>query len=188
MQDDENQYKCDQCDNYIDSMDKSFSNYYVKFRNSKKKSLIIAFSITGFLILANILACILLGYQIYNIEKERPHSCHNKIQVSREQNFQSSDVSSDFAAYMKDMQKSIKLNWNPPKLDSTNSVTLKYKIDRNGNLLEYSVLKTSGIKEFDDAAITTLKNTAPFKPLPASYKGESIDIQFTFDYNVFRNK
>lgn len=40
----------------------------------------------------------------------------------------------------------------------------------------------------DNAAIEPLLKTAPFEPLPEDYNGKSIDIQFTFDYNVFKNK
>lgn len=40
----------------------------------------------------------------------------------------------------------------------------------------------------DNAAIDALLKTAPFDPLPEGYNGKSIDIQFTFDYNVLKNK
>ena len=35
------------------------------------------------------------------------------------------------------------------------------------------------------SAINAVEMTAPFKPLPSEYKRSSVDIQFTFDYNVF---
>ena len=34
-------------------------------------------------------------------------------------------------------------------------------------------------------ALKAVELTAPFRPLPADFRGQSIDIQFTFDYNVF---
>jgi outer membrane biosynthesis protein TonB len=37
----------------------------------------------------------------------------------------------------------------------------------------------------DNAALNAVKLAAPFRPLPPEYKGQNIDIQFTFDYNVF---
>ena len=37
----------------------------------------------------------------------------------------------------------------------------------------------------DRAALNAVEVTAPFRPLPAEFKGQYIDIQFTFDYNVF---
>ena len=35
------------------------------------------------------------------------------------------------------------------------------------------------------AALKAVELTAPFRPLPADFKGQNIDIQFTFDYRVF---
>jgi TonB family protein len=60
-----------------------------------------------------------------------------------------------------------------------------FKIAKDGRLLSCSVFKSSGLQSADNAAINAVKLAAPFKPLPTEYKGQNIDIQFTFDYNVF---
>ena len=64
-------------------------------------------------------------------------------------------------------------------------VVLLFKIAKDGRLLSCSVFKSSGLPGADKAAINAVQATAPFRPLPAEFKGQSIDIQFTFDYNVF---
>ena len=91
----------------------------------------------------------------------------------------------DFGPYMRDLQKRIKFNWNPPKGNESKRVVLLFKIAKNGQLLSCRVHKSSGLPAADQAALNAVKLTAPFRPLPAEYKGSSIDIQFTFDYNVF---
>lgn len=91
----------------------------------------------------------------------------------------------DFGPYMRDLQRRIKMNWNPPKGNESKRVVLLFKIAKDGRLLSCSVFKSSGLPNADKAALDAVKLTAPFKPLPAEYKGASIDIQFTFDYNVF---
>ncbi len=91
----------------------------------------------------------------------------------------------DFGPYMRELQRRIKMNWDPPKGNESKRVILLFKIAKDGRLLSCSVYKSSGLKSADDAALNAVKLTAPFKPLPAEYKGQSIDIQFTFDYNVF---
>ena len=91
----------------------------------------------------------------------------------------------DFGPYMRELQRRIKMNWDPPKGNESKRVVLLFKIAKDGRLLSCSVYKSSGLKSADDAALNAVKLTAPFKPLPAEYKGASIDIQFTFDYNVF---
>ena len=91
----------------------------------------------------------------------------------------------DFGPYMRDLQRRIKMNWDPPKGDESKRVVLLFKIAKDGRLLSCSVYKSSGLPSADKAALHAVQLTAPFKPLPAAYSGNSIDIQFTFDYNVF---
>lgn len=91
----------------------------------------------------------------------------------------------DFGPYMRELQRRIKMNWDPPKGNESKRVVLMFKIAKDGRLLSCSVFKSSGLPSADKAAINAVQSTAPFRPLPADFKGPSIDIQFTFDYNVF---
>ncbi len=99
----------------------------------------------------------------------------------------SEDIQDEFAPYMKNLQHKIKQNWNPPKSTTSNSVELLFHIAKDGRLLSYKILKSSGSEETDQAAIDALKQSAPFEELPKSYKNNSITVQFHFDYNVFQN-
>lgn len=91
----------------------------------------------------------------------------------------------DFGPYMRELQRRIKMNWDPPKGNESKRVVLLFKIAKDGRLLSCSVFKSSGLPNADKAAINAVQATAPFRPLPVEFKGQSIDIQFTFDYNVF---
>lgn len=91
----------------------------------------------------------------------------------------------DFGPYMRELQRRIKMNWDPPKGNESKRVVLLFKIAKDGRLLSNRVLKSSGVPSADKAAISAVELTAPFKRLPPEFKGASIDIQFTFDYNVF---
>ena len=91
----------------------------------------------------------------------------------------------DFGPYMRELQRKIKLNWDPPKGNESKRVVLLFKIAKDGRLLSCRVFKSSGLQSADAAALKAVELTAPFKPLPADFRGENIDIQFTFDYNVF---
>ncbi len=91
----------------------------------------------------------------------------------------------DFGPYMRDLQRRIKMNWDPPKGNESKRVVLLFKIAKDGRLLSCSVFKSSGLPNADKAALNAVQLTAPFRPLPPDFKGQSIDIQFTFDYNVF---
>ena len=91
----------------------------------------------------------------------------------------------DFGPYMRELQRRIKLNWDPPKGNESKRVILLFKIAKDGRLLSCRVHKSSGMPSADQAALKAVELTAPFRPLPADFRGQSIDIQFTFDYNVF---
>lgn len=94
----------------------------------------------------------------------------------------------DFGPYMRDLQRRIKMNWDPPKGNESKRVVLLFKIAKDGRLLSVRVYKSSGIPSADKAALNAVQLTAPFRPLPSEFRGASIDIQFTFDYNVFGAK
>lgn len=92
--------------------------------------------------------------------------------------------SPNWGPYMRELERKIKRNWNPPKGDASKRVVMLFKIGRDGRLLSIRVGKSSGSIPNDDAAKAAIELTAPFQPLPPEFKGSSIDIEFTFDYNV----
>lgn len=91
----------------------------------------------------------------------------------------------DWGPYMRELQRRIKMNWEPPKGNESKRVVLLFKIARDGRLISHRIFKSSGLPAADRAAMSAVELTAPFKPLPPEYKGDSVEIQFTFDYNVF---
>ncbi len=94
----------------------------------------------------------------------------------------------DFGPYMRNVQSRIKANWQPPKGYEDLSATALFKVHKDGNIGDVQIIKSSGVKEFDEKAITAIQLTAPFRPLPKEYTLNSVNIQFTFDYNVFSSK
>ncbi len=91
----------------------------------------------------------------------------------------------NFGPYMSDLSRRIKANWDPPRGDESKRVVLLFTIAKDGRLLNVKVLKSSGVPAADRAALAAVELTAPFRPLPSDFRGTSVDIQFTFDYNVF---
>lgn len=98
--------------------------------------------------------------------------------------FAADEPNVDFGPYMRDMQRNIKLNWEPQKLGHSTQTTVFYSIKKDGTLKNVSIYKSSGDKKTDAAAIKAVKKTK-FRPLPTGFDKDSIDVQFTFDYNVF---
>ena len=92
---------------------------------------------------------------------------------------------SDLEPYMRKLQRTIKYNWNPPKNIVSKRVVTTFTIARNGNLLNYSIKESSGDKYTDNVALSAIRNSAPFDPLPANSNISTLEIKFTFDYSVF---
>ena len=90
----------------------------------------------------------------------------------------------DLGPYIRKLQQAIKYNWNPTENNAQKRVVTSFVIAKNGNLLNYFVKESSGDKLLDKTAINAIKKSAPFSPLPSNLKEDSIEIQFTFSYNV----
>lgn len=90
----------------------------------------------------------------------------------------------DFGPYMADLQRRIKRAWFPPKGNESKRVVVQFKVHRGGELSNLRLDKSSGMAIADQAALKAVENAAPFRPLPPGAP-DDVDIQFTFDYNVF---
>ena len=92
--------------------------------------------------------------------------------------------SPQWGPYMRELESKIKRNWHPPKGDTSKRVVLLFKIGRRGELLSVRVSRPSGSSANDQAAISAVQMSAPFRALPPEFTGSSVEIEFTFDYNV----
>ena len=93
----------------------------------------------------------------------------------------------NWGPYMRELEQKIKKNWTPPKGDTSKRVVITFTIARDGRLLSHRVTKSSGVPLADRAAMSAIELTAPFRPLPPEFKGQSVPIEFTFDYNVLNS-
>ena len=88
-----------------------------------------------------------------------------------------------FKSYMRDVNRRIKTQWNPPTTSTTRQTTVSFKIAKDGRLLSSEITQSSGDKEYDYQALKAVKNTS-FNPLPYEYKGTNVNIDFKFDNNL----
>lgn len=93
----------------------------------------------------------------------------------------------NWGPYMRDLEQRIKRNWTPPKGDTSKRVVILFTIAKDGRLLSKKISKSSGLPLADQAALKAIESTAPFRPLPPEFRGTSVPIEFTFDYNVINS-
>ncbi len=91
----------------------------------------------------------------------------------------------DYGPYIASLQRRIKRSWFPLKSDQSRHVEVLFKIDREGHMSGLRVVRSSGVESADQAALKAVENAAPFRRLPVG-SAEHVDVEFSFDYNVFK--
>jgi protein TonB len=68
------------------------------------------------------------------------------------------------------------------------TVTVRFSINRDGELLNASVRKSSGHALLDQAALATLARASPFPPIPAFMNRQTLSIVVPIDYSLIQNQ
>lgn len=89
-----------------------------------------------------------------------------------------------FGEYLAYLQRRIKQGWFPPSHNSSQRTMIRFQIGNRGDLRHATITRSSGVSAIDNAAMRAIRSAAPFKPLPDGAP-DDIDVEFTFDYNVF---
>ena len=88
--------------------------------------------------------------------------------------------------YMRMLKEKIESIWQYPKeaarLGLSGDLYIKFTIKRDGKLGEIDLLRTSGHKDLDEAAMKALKDAEPFWPLPADWEKDDLEINGHFIY------
>lgn len=91
----------------------------------------------------------------------------------------------DFGPYMANLQRQIKRSWYPPKGDASARAKVIFKVAQNGEMSYLRMLIPGPNEAFDRAALAAVRDASQsFRPLPVG-SPKDVDIEFTFDYNVF---
>ena len=106
----------------------------------------------------------------------------SKPAITQKQELNDNSSSVDIYPYMRDLDRRIRLNWNPPRGKVSNNVVTFFTITKDGKVTNIKILESSGSKAADDAAINAIYATNPARPLPADFSGDHIDVSFTFHY------
>lgn len=94
-----------------------------------------------------------------------------------------------YAEYMKKLKEKIETIWvYPPEARLRGiygDLKIRFTIKKNGRLGAVVLMRTSGYKMLDDAAMKALKNGEPYWPLPDEWGMESYTILGHFVYNIY---
>ena len=95
----------------------------------------------------------------------------------------------DWGDYAESMVSKIRVNWYNimPELIRTGVpgvVTIRFTIHRDGRISDITILKSSGVPPYDNAAQKALEASSPLKPLPADFPKDSERVTAMFYYNM----
>jgi TonB family protein len=89
-------------------------------------------------------------------------------------------------AYLKQVQSKISKRWAPPHAASAGgeSAVILFEIDREGQIKEPSIEKSSGNAVYDQSALRAVIEASPFSPLPPEFTAPSLRVHFRFDFTA----
>ncbi len=97
----------------------------------------------------------------------------------------------DFSNYLARVVASVKRNWysimpESARLGDRGRVILQFRIMRNGGVpdAEPQLMGPSGKEPLDRAALSSIRASSPFEPLPPAFSGPYIELRFIFLYNL----
>jgi TonB family protein len=100
---------------------------------------------------------------------------------------QSVDTEPDinFGPYIEKLKRRIRRNWVAPENKNSRCTILQFFVLRDGSVSGLRIVQSSGSPALDQVALDAVSQASPFDPLPDAYQGDSVEINFTFDVNVF---
>jgi protein TonB len=88
--------------------------------------------------------------------------------------------------YMRMLRARIESIWQYPKeaarMGLSGDLYMRFTIKKDGQLGEVELIRTSGFKELDEAAIKAVKKAGPFWPLPDDWDKDDLEIKGHFIY------
>jgi TonB family protein len=89
-----------------------------------------------------------------------------------------------FTYYLRLIQSKIGERWSPPRAAAAGGerVIVLFEIQRDGQVREPTVEKSSGNALYDQSALRAITEASPFPPLPPEFKASSLRVHFGFEF------
>jgi protein TonB len=112
-----------------------------------------------------------------------------KKEEKEERNFSFDVKEMRYLAYLRRLKERIESIWLYPSDAASKGIygdlIIKFTIKKNGKLGAVEIVRTSGYKNLDDAALSALRDAEPFWPLPDEWGMEAYTIEGHFVYTIY---
>jgi len=83
--------------------------------------------------------------------------------------------------YFEYLPNAVHKNWTPYKANSAYEVTVQFRVKKDGEITAPFIVKSTNEKA-NASVLNAVKTAAPFKPLPATFKSDSVNTQVEMQY------
>jgi TonB family protein len=88
--------------------------------------------------------------------------------------------------YVEAVRNRVSSNWLQSTIDPSirfaPRAVVTFQVLRDGRIVNIQLLKSSGNSSVDFSAIRAIQNSTPVTPLPSEYSGNSVSVEFWFDF------
>ena len=122
---------------------------------------------------------------------ERPLNDNKKFTAEELGGFSFNTYEWEFAPYMLEMKRKVERNVFPPPAFTymgliSGETLLRFKVMPNGEVKDLVVLKYTGHESLKETSVKAILNSSPFKPLPADFPEDYLEVTASFTYYVKR--
>lgn len=90
----------------------------------------------------------------------------------------------DMGSYLMQLQQQVRQQWIPGMTQNSRRTVIFFSVTRSGRVTGMQIVRPSGSRAADTAALGAIQRAAPFAPLPAGFAANTLNIRFTFNINV----
>lgn len=83
--------------------------------------------------------------------------------------------------YFEYLPNAVHKNWTPYKANAEYEVTVQFSVKKNGEITAPFIVNSTNPKA-NDSVLNAVTSAAPFKPLPESYKSDSVKTQIELQF------
>ncbi len=127
--------------------------------------------------------------QTYGFKGGMQNRDEKKFEADKKLSFAGKELK--FMLYDMKLKERIEHIWIYPPSAAARGISgdlvIRFTIMKNGKLGAVELVRTSGHKDLDDAAIKALRDASPFWPLPESWGMDSYNIEGHFIYSIIYN-
>lgn len=130
------------------------------------------------------------GFSIGQSAREAGEKIAKKTEDQKDKSSITFDVKGfKYDGYMMRIKDKIEGIWQYPSDAAMRGIYgdlyLSFTIKKNGSLSKVELVRTSGYRSLDEAAMKALKDAAPYWPLPEDWKEEELTVKGHFIYSIY---